>query len=392
MNKDELIILKEEYELTLKNNILPFWINNSLDKKNGGYYTGLDRKGEIIETDKSIWFQGRFSWILSKYYTMFEQNPSYLSHAKLGIDFLEKHGFDNDGHMFFRVQDDGAPLIKRIRYFFSETFFIIALASYAKATGDTAYVKRFKEMLALVRQYQKDGSLTPKFNQNTRSSKGFALPMIMMSVLQECREADPENEGEYNTEIDKCLDEMKLFLYEDKKAVLEQISHDGKFEDHFEGRQLNPGHAIEGAWFVMHEGIKRNDESIKSLGIKMFDWMWEWGWDKEHGGIIYFQDVLGKPKTDYWHDMKFWWPQNEAAIGSLYAYAITKDEKYFEKHKMVMEWSKKFMDDTHGEWYGYLHRDGRVSTDLKGNMYKGPFHIPRMYMRCAEIIDFIIKN
>ena len=119
--------------------------------------------------------------------------------------------------------------------------------------------------------------------------------------------------------------------------------------------------------------------------------MWEWGWDKEYGGIIQFMDVLGKPKTDYWHDMKFWWPQNEAAIAALYSYYFSNDEKYLEKFYMVDEYTKKFIDDKYPEWFGYLHRDGSVSTTLKGNMYKGPFHIPRMYMRCIEIIDLIKK-
>ena len=56
---------------------------------------------------------------------------------------------------------------------------------------------------------------------------------------------------------------------------------------------------------------------------------------------------------------------------------------------MVKEYTKKFIDTEYGEWFGYLHRDGTISTDLKGNMYKGPFHIPRMYMKCVEIIDAI---
>ncbi len=43
-----------------------------------------------------------------------------------------------------------------------------------------------------------------------------------------------------------------------------------------------------------------------------------------------------------------------------------------------------------GEWYGYLHRDGTVAQPAKGNLFKGPFHIPRMmirsYMLCRELL------
>lgn len=37
-------------------------------------------------------------------------------------------------------------------------------------------------------------------------------------------------------------------------------------------------------------------------------------------------------------------------------------------------------DPEAGEGFGYYHRDGRRSSDLKGNHWKGPFHIPRMLL------------
>lgn len=385
--------LKKEYSYMLKDNIMPFWLKNGLDKKHGGYYTALDRKGNIIDTDKSVWFQGRFAWVLSTLYADFEKNEKYLEAAKSGVDFLEKYCFDSkgDGRMFFRVTEDGKCVVKRIRYYFSETFCLIAMAAYSRASGDKSYVKKAREVLKLIERCQnEEGLLTPKYNPETRGTIGFGAPMIMLATIQELRKADPENKKYYDEYIDSLLKKINVFIYEDKKAVLEQTNLDGSLQDHFEGRQLNPGHALEAAWFIMNEGEIRKDETLKKLGLKIFDWMWEWGWDKEYGGIIQFQDVLGKPKTDYWHDMKFWWPQAEAAIASLYAYSLTKNEDYLEKHKMVKEYTNKFIDKEYGEWFGYLHRDGTISTDLKGNMYKGPFHIPRMYMRCIELIDKII--
>ena len=389
-NLNNLSELKKEYLYMLKENIIPFWLKNGLDKKNGGYWTALDRKGNIIDKDKSVWFQGRFSWILSTLYTDFEKKEEYLEAAKSGIDFLEKYCFDKDGdnRMFFRVTEDGKCVIKRLRYYFSETFCIIAMASYGRASCDKSYIIKAKELLERIDKIQK--LLIPKFDINQRATISFGPPMIMLATVQELRKADKENREYYNKYIDNLLSQVKIFLYEEKKAVLEQCNPDGTLQDHFEGRQLNPGHAIESSWFILREAIERdNDKNLIELGLKIFDWMWEWGWDKEYGGIIQFMDVLNKPKSDYWHDMKFWWPQTEAAIATLYAYYFTKDKKYLEKHFMVKEYTNKFIDKEFGEWFGYLHRDGSLSTDLKGNMYKGPFHIPRMYMKCVEMIDLI---
>ena len=382
--------LKKEYLYMLKENIIPFWLKNGLDKKNGGYWTALDRKGNIIDRDKSVWFQGRFAWVLSTLYADFEKKEEYLNAAKSGIDFLEKYCFDKNGdnRMFFRVTEDGKCVIKRLRYYFSEAFCIIAMASYSRASGDKSYTKRARELLERIEKIK--NMLIPKFDINQRPTISFGPPMIMLATVQELRKADMENKEYYDKYIDGLLSQVKTFLYEEKRAVLEQCNPDGTLQDHFEGRQLNPGHSIEASWFILREAMERdNDKDLIELGIKIFDWMWEWGWDKEFGGIIQFMDVLNKPKSDYWHDMKFWWPQTEAAIATLYAYYFSKDKKYLEMHNMVKEYTNKFIDKEYGEWFGYLHRDGSLSTDLKGNMYKGPFHIPRMYMKCIEIIDII---
>ena len=169
---------------------------------------------------------------------------------------------------------------------------------------------------------------------------------------------------------------------------METVGHNGEIVDHFDGRTLNPGHAIEGAWFIMHEGKLRQDTALIETGLSMLDWMWQRGWDPQYGGLLYFVDVNGTPVQEYWHDMKFWWPHNEAIIATLLAYQLTGDPKYADWHTQVHEWSyKHFVDREQGEWYGYLHRDGRISVPLKGNLWKGPFHMPRMQLVCWQILE-----
>jgi N-acylglucosamine 2-epimerase len=53
----------------------------------------------------------------------------------------------------------------------------------------------------------------------------------------------------------------------------------------------------------------------------------------------------------------------------------------------MMDWG---WDREYGEWFGYLHRDGTVSTTLKGNGWKGPFHLPRMQWYCWRLLDEMI--
>lgn len=138
------------YKEDFVNNIMPFWMRYGLDHKNGGVYTCLDRDGRLMDTTKSVWFQGRFGFIAAYAYNQIEQNPDWLAASRSCIDFMEKHCFDKDGRMFFEVNEEGLPLRKR-RYVFSECFAAIAMSEYALASGDRTYAEKaldlFKRIL-----------------------------------------------------------------------------------------------------------------------------------------------------------------------------------------------------------------------------------------------------
>ncbi len=399
-------LFTEEYYNTLVNTILPFWLKHGIDKEYGGIYTGLDIDGTLIETDKSVWFQGRALWTFSTAIILLKQRQESknednsliieqcLQACNDIVFFIEKYCTDtSDGRMYFRVTKDGKPVIKRLRYVFSETFAIIGFAAYARATGKIEYCKRAFEIFNNVQKIlNTPNALIPKFDSLNRKSRGFGLPMILLNTVSELRLCfemfDSSNISFCNDFIDNVITEIKeYYVRPEKEVVIEQCNFDGSIQhEHIEGRQLNPGHAIEGAWFIMKEGLYRKDVNLQKLGVTMLDWMWKWGWDEQYGGIIYFRDIDGKSMSEYWHDMKFWWPQNEAVIACAYAYKITGDQKYKANFIKAHEYFKDtFLDTVNGSCFGYFHRDGSRSTDLKGNMYKGPFHTPRMYMEVIAI-------
>ena len=39
------------------------------------------------------------------------------------------------------------------------------------------------------------------------------------------------------------------------------------------------------------------------------------------------------------------------------------------------------------EWFGYLHNDGSIISTLKGNLWKGFFHIPRMKLISWQLLE-----
>ncbi len=375
------------YRDGLLKDTVPFWFPRAVDQEHGGFLHAFDRDGSLVDTDKAVWIQGRMAWMILALYNTVEKRPEWLDWGRHGLEFLSRHGFDTDGRMFFHVTRDGRPIRKR-RYAYSESFAAIAFAAHARAAGCERSADRAK---ALFRHFTDwnftPGRMPPKFT-DTRPSIGMAPRMITIVAAQELRAnlgADPL----FTEWIDRCIDEIRrLFVKPDRRCVMETVAPDGSVQDHFDGRTLNPGHAIEGAWFIMHEGRVRGDAGLVRLGADMLEWMWERGWDPEYGGILYFRDVDHKPVQEYWHDMKFWWPHDETIIATLLAWALTGDAKFARMHRQVHDWSHQhFADPEHGEWYGYLHRDGRISVTLKGNMWKSFFHHPRMQWYCWKLLE-----
>lgn len=379
--------LQEFYSKQLLDDTVPFWFPRSFDHEHGGFLLMRDRNGDLIDDDKAVWVQGRATWLLSTLYNTVEKKKQWLDGARLGYEFLVKHCFDTDGQMFFHVTRDGQPIRKR-RYFFSETFAVIAFSAYAQASGDEEAAQKAREIFGQCIAYASgEKKLAPKYT-NTRPSKGIGVPMIMINTAQQLRSTIGDQRCD--SWISKWIADIeKDFVKNDIRCVMEQVSPDGNIIDHIEGRTLNPGHAIEGAWFILHEAVHRDmNPTLIELGCRMLDYMWERGWDKEYSGIFYFRDVYDKPVQEYWQDMKFWWPHNEVIIATLLAFLVTGNEKYAAWHKMVHDYSySKFHDKQYGEWYGYLHRDGSVSQPAKGNLFKGPFHLPRQEWYCREILQ-----
>ena len=387
MEKARIEKLIKLYRDGLLEDTIPFWMQNAPDREHGGFLNYLDQQGNPYCTVKPVWIQGRFTWLLSTLYDEVEKRQEWLDTAKLGIDFIEKYCFDTDGRMFFEVTQDGQPLRKR-RYLFSEAFGVIAFARYGKATQDQDRIERAKSLFkTLLCYYYNPELLPPKYYTQTFQAKSHAMPMIIIATAQQLRHVCEDELIEVT--IDRCLQEVfDHFMKYDLKALLETVGPTGEILEGPIGRCVNPGHAIETSWFIMEEYRHRGNKQLLARALDILDWSLDLGWDEEFGGIRYFVDVKDKPCVQYEHDMKLWWPHNEAIYATLLAYHLTCNEKYEKWYEKLHEYTfTHFPDPKYGEWIKYLHRDGTVSTTLKGNGWGGPFHVPRMQLKCWKLLE-----
>ena len=375
-----LDFLKEKYYNQYKEElftyVVPFWIKNGFDKVNGGVINCLDREGKEFSTDKSVWMQGRCAWMFSHLSNMFGENQEYLQFAKSCLEFSDKNCFDKDGRMYFKVTKEGKPLRKR-RYWFSESFYIIACAEYYMATKEKIYLEKARKVYDLIYNIFTNPSsdpfkIFPKVYPETRQMKSLAEPMILLNVSSIMRK-------------------IKFHFFEDKKCLLENIGVNNEYiSDTADGRIINPGHDLECSLFLLQEAVYRNnDAELITLAEKVFENAIKLGWDKKYEGIVYFKDAENKPVEAYEHDMKLWWPHNEGIVAALYFYKITGKQIYAEWFEKLTKYSfEHFSDREFGEWYGYLRRDGLpTEPPCKGCTYKGPFHVLRCLASVIRIFD-----
>ncbi len=394
MKNEELITsdfkyLAELYKNELLDNIIPFWLEKSQDKEYGGYFTCLDREGKVFDTDKFVWLQGREVWLFSMLYNYVERNEEWLSCAVQGGEFLKKYGHDGNLNWYFSLTREGEPLIEPYNIF-SYTFAAMAFGQLSKATGKEEYAEIAKNTFDIIlSKVDNPKGKWEKSHPGTRNLKNFALPMILCNLSLEIEHLlEPEF---LQQTIDSCIHEvMDVFYRPELGIVVENVTSDEQLSDTFEGRLVNPGHAIEAMWFIMDLGVRLNRPELIAKATQITLQMVKYGWDEEFGGIFYFLDRKGAPPQELEWDQKLWWVHIETLISLSYGYLLTGNESCMEWYNKVHDYTwQHFKDPELGEWFGYLNRRGEVLLPLKGGKWKGAFHVPRGMYKCWNIFEQI---
>ena len=429
--------------------VLPWWLNKSLDKEGGGYFNCIYEDGSLFDTTKYIWLQGRQVWMLAKIYgdpkyddRFFQDqglseinNHVILKAAIHGAEFLVKHAIKEDGQVWFSLNQKGEP-VQFQRKPWGACFLCMGLIELARvmpesmATEAAKFYKQGVDTFRLILQwFEAPWLLGTKFGSGQPATSSLAVPMILLNMCFEMRQClgDPDEndatplrllEGDEDVVLldiceqkEKwCVDEIKKHIkYDESKngdkaptisKVLETVGPNGEILDGATGRLINPGHVIEAGWFLMQYASQIKSDDLFKLGQSVATWAFDYGWDSDeekapNGGILYFLDASKKysPMELEW-DMKLWWPHTEAMIAFAMAYKKTGDQRMWQKFQKVADYSlQTFKDhDNGGEWFGYCNRKGELTHRFKGGAYKGCFHIPRSLWMCVSILDDICNK
>ncbi len=375
------------YRHALLDDVIPFWERHSIDRECGGFFTCLRRDGSVFDTDKFIWLQARQVWTFSMLYNRVSPHLDWLETARHGAEFLRSHGCAPDGNWYFALTRAGEPLVQPYNIF-SDCFAAMAFGQFALAAGDDAAATlALTTYHNILRRQENPKGPYNKLVPGTRSLKNFALPMILCNLTLELEHLLPS--AEVDATIDGCLNAvMGDFLDSAHNWVVENVSPDGEFVDSFEGRLLNPGHAIEAMWFVMDIARRRNDQALIEKAADIVLATLKLSWDNQYGGVFYFLDRLGNPPQQLEWDQKLWWVHVETLVALALGYSLLRRPACWEWFERIHTYTwEHFPDPEYGEWYGYLNRQGNVLLPLKRGKWKGCFHVPRGLLRCWKILE-----
>lgn len=379
---DYQMIYREELD-----QVIEFWLRHSLDKDFGGYFNCLDENGKVFDRRKHVWLQGRQVWMFAKLHNDSYapgEHSEYLEAARIGADFLRKHARDG-GRVYFSLTREGKPHFLQ-RKMFAECFYIMAMAEWARASGDESARGEAEELFQHVLRYAKEPSALgrPSYPHLPATSE-LAVPMILLNLIEELNGPDGEGYGDIS---EWCVHQIDKHYRPEIQLILETVGENGDMIDSIEGRVVNPGHAIECGWFLLQYARRTGNAELRVKALDMINWSFDFGWDEKYGGIFYFLDRKGYSPVQLEWSMKLWWPHCEALIAFLAAYRDTGEERYFQLFEKVHDYTfRHFCDPEHGEWYGYLDRRGEVSQRFKGGPYKGCFHVPRALWMCGKILN-----
>lgn len=378
---------KELYREELLQNVIPFWMKHSKDEEFGGFFTCLDQFGQVFDTDKFIWLQGRQVWMFAMLYNRVEARPEWLDIAEHGASFLMKNGRDASGNWYFSLNRSGEPLIQAYNIF-SDCFATMAFGALYKANPREEYAEIARTTFNNI--LRRRGNTKGQYNKlypGTRDLKNFSLPMILSNLSLELEHI-----------LDKSLvdqligdvihEVMDVFYQPETGLILENVNLDGSFSDSFEGRLMNPGHTIEAMWFIMDLAVRLDDRKLIEKAVDITLRALEFGWDKEFGGIFYFLDIKGHPPQQLEWDQKLWWVHVESLVCLAKAFQLTGSEECEGWFRKIHDYTwTHFKDSAYQEWFGYLNRRGEVLLPLKGGKWKGCFHVPRALYQVWQTLE-----
>ena len=439
MEKSKVQELLGFYENELVRNILFFWDEKCIDTVHGGYFNCFDNRGDaLISHDKYTWSQGRFVWLWSKLAAMdcgtftASERADFLANAAHGAEFLMRHCLlaPDDWRCVFLMDESGTPKTvpgwgdRLDLSLAADSFVVSGLAKFAlTANREDCYTFAKNLYVSIIDRYERNDFQNLPYPLNP-AYHAHGKPMGFSNIAKELYEAaclfDPAFAEVLKGHLRKFTEDILTNFVDENYALREVVRMDGTHLSSLLGQHMNPGHTIEGMWFMIDAmDITRTHGRAAERGLLCdqpgeTDWLksiaqitWKAlknGWDEEYGGLLHYCAMDGgepvgdtrpdenEPMTQQvlsgWGD-KLWWIHSEALYTTMLLYARTEDETFWEWNQRIFRYTfEKFPNPNREvrEWIQILKRDGTPQDKVVALPVKDPYHIMRNMILMVELL------
>jgi cellobiose epimerase len=402
----ELERLRSELDFALKEQLLPFWYPRTLSSR-GGFVQNISSDGRLQDDgSRFLVFQSRMTWVAAEAARRYpELRAEYLTYARHGLDFLRTKLWDQAGGFYFELGTDGKPALEKHTY--GIAFGIYASAAVARATGDVADAALAVRAFEWLDDHAHDSKHGGYFEALTRSGapilsapkpgqkdgigteygrKSMNAHIHVLEALTELYRVAPS-------------ERLRARLHEVFLIVRDRITAPAGYFHVYLLPDYRPvtkdakdsyGHNIEGVFLLLEAAEVLGmpaDAATLTVAAKLVDHALARGWDTQHGGL-FNEGRAGGEAEDL---QKVWWVQAETLNGLLALAALSSrpGSRYLEVFQKQWTFVRQHViASEHGEWRGYLQRDGS-SADAQqalASKWKAAYHTGRALMYGSEML------
>ncbi|NUM33963.1 MAG: AGE family epimerase/isomerase [Candidatus Brocadiae bacterium] len=376
-------------------NIAPFWMHHTVDKKNGGFYGRVANDLSVLEkADKGLILTTRILWTFSALHR-FQPSPEFHFMAQRAYSYLIDKFLDPEfGGAYWMLDYQGKPLVTQ-KKIYGQAFTIYSLAEYYMAFAQEEALEYAKGIYTLVEKNSYDIINTGYLEAAKRD--------WTLSKDMRLSEKDMDEKKSMNTHLhlleaytnllrawpDSMLrTRLKMLVNNFLCYILDPSSfHFRLFFDEFwnsKSQTISYGHDLEGSWLLCEAAELLKEEhltkTIHGLAIKMTDASLKEGFSSQY--------ALYSEKSDQGDLLAVtdWWQQAESLVAVINAFQISQQQQYLEWALHIWQYIEEhFIDQKHGEWFYQISDKGKPNLEIpKVSEWKCPYHNARACMEAIK--------
>lgn len=385
-SRAEIDTLKAQVEQNMTENILPFWMNCTVDP-DGGFYGAVTNEGKNIPSaEKGAIMNARIVWTFSRALRQYGLE-SYRKIADRAASYFMDYFIDKKyGGVYWSLDSDGG-IKDATKQSYATAFGIYGLSEHFRATGDRksldAAIGLYRVLEDKVHDKARKGYYETFMRDYTKSeadgvdgragaTKTMNTHIHILEAYTNLYKVWPNEELKAN--LIELLGILQNQLYNSKGKYL-VLFCDDDWKPY--GDDESFGHDIETSWLMVEAAKTVDDEaliaSVEKQAIDMVDVALSEGLS-DKGYMRYERSADGK----YSNNLS-WWPQCETIIGSINAWEITGQKKYFDAAVKTWEYVKAhFVDYVHGGWFKGLTPEEKPTNEPKASQWNCPYHNSRL--------------